>query len=39
MTPIRTLVADRPAALIGDTAGLGAIVILFLAALHLPAIL
>ena len=39
MSSIRRLVADRPAALIGDAAGLGAIVVLLMAALHLPTIL
>ena len=39
MSSIRRLVANRSAALIGDAAGLGAIVLLLVAALHLPSIL
>ena len=39
MTPIRHIVSRRPATLVGDAAGMGAIVLLFVAALHLPAIL
>lgn len=39
MMPIRTIVVRRRAALIGDAAGMGAIVLMFFAALHLPALL
>lgn len=39
MTPIRDLIARRPLSLVGDVAGMGAIVALLAAALHLPAIL
>lgn len=39
MTTIRRQMVRRPAALVGDAAGLGAIVLLFVAALHLPAVL
>ena len=39
MSPIRRLIADRPASLLGDAAGMGAIVVLLVAALHLPSIL
>ncbi len=39
MSSIRRLIADRPAALIEDAAGMGAIVVLLVAALYLPALL
>ena len=39
MTPIRTLIASRPATLIGDAAGATALVLLFAVALHLPVLI
>ena len=39
MTPVRRLTAHPSVALLGDAAGAGAIVVLLIAALHLPALL
>ena len=39
MLPIRDAIVRRPAAFVGDVVGLGAILVLFAAALHLPALL
>lgn len=39
MTELRQLIVERPAAMVGDVAGAGAIVLLLIAALHLPALL
>ena len=38
MSRLRRLIADRPASLMADAAGAGAIVVLLVAALHLPSI-
>ena len=39
MSSIHRVIADRPAAMIQDAAGMGAIAVLLVAALYLPALI